>query len=123
VSGQITSGLIVLGIIFLLPGFLLALGLAMFMRHYKRFRSWIRITLILTICGAGMWVFAVRYLNVDIGTMQIGAMTSVVAIFSALLAMIAVWVVPRKRNPLRGVYPTLDTPENAKRPIKTPRMD
>lgn len=99
-SEQITSGLLVLGLVFLLPGILLAAGLAMFMRHYNRFRSWIRITLVLTVLGSAMWIVAVRYLNVDVGSVQMGVMASVVAVFSLLLAGIAVWIVPRKKAPV-----------------------
>jgi hypothetical protein len=120
VNGQITSGLIMLGLLFLLPGVLLAIGIAMFMRHYNRFRSWIRITLILTVLGSAMWIVAVRYLNVDVGSLQMGVMASVVAVFSLILAGIAVWVVPRKK--VVATLPDIPAPE-PERAIKIKGFD
>jgi hypothetical protein len=119
-TAQITSGLILLAIAFLLPGLIVAISMAFFMRRYTRFRSWIRITLILTVLGTGMWIFTTKYLGVsDIGSIQIGTMASVVAIFSATLSAMAVWIVPRKK-----LMPAPDTPPAADtRPIKTPRLD
>lgn len=115
-SGQISSGLILLAVLFLLPGFIFAVLLAFFMRHYKRFRSWVRISLVLTVLGTAMWTYAVRYQGVDIGSMQIGTMASVVGVFSLLLACVAVWVVPRKTLP--SVAPKADDPRPIK--IRTP---
>ncbi len=118
-SGQISSALILLGVAFLLPGFIFAALMAFFMRRYNRFRSWIRITLVLTVLGTAMWTYAVRYQGVDIGSLQIGSMASVVALFSAVLALVSVWIVPRKKLELP---PTLrqaqDERDPKSRPIK-----
>jgi hypothetical protein len=97
-----------------------AIGMAFFMRRYTRFRSWIRITLILTILGSSMWIVSTRYLGVtDIGSVQMGTMASIVAIFSAILSAIAVLVVPRQKI-VRAVK---EATAKDTRPIKTPRLD
>ncbi len=126
-SGQISSALILLAVAFLLPGFIFAALMAFFMRRYNRFRSWIRITLVLTVLGTAMWTYAVRYQGVDIGSLQIGSMASVVALFSAVLALVSVWIVPRKfganLNPPPHPGPPPQGGREDNRPIKTPRID
>jgi hypothetical protein len=113
VSGQISSGVIMLGLLFLLPGVLLAVMLAMFMRRHSRFRSWIRIALVLTLLGTGIWIYAVRVQGVEGGMMQIGTMASLVALFSCLLSGIAVWVVPRKKLPVAATEMPVPVEERA----------
>jgi hypothetical protein len=119
-SAAVAPGLILLAVAFLLPGLIVALAMAFFMRRYTRFRSWIRIALLLTLLGAGMWIVTTKYLGVsDLGTLQMGTMASVVAIFSAVLSAIAVWVIPRKKIQL----PVDTSAVKDTRPIKTPRLD
>jgi hypothetical protein len=117
---QITSGIILVVIAFLLPGLIVAIGTTFFMRRYTRFRSWIRITLILTVLGTGMWLVSTRYLGVtDIGSLQIGTMASIVATLSAILSAVAVWVVPRQKI----AHDVKESTAKDTRPIKTPRLD
>jgi uncharacterized membrane-anchored protein len=122
VSGQISSAMILLAVLFLLPGLIVAVGMSFFMRRYNRLRSWIRISLILTVLGTAMWTYATRFQGVDVGGMQIGTMASVVALFSSVLAVIAVWIVPRKKMPVAAEQPKPDQPK-VERAIKVKGID
>ncbi len=93
---QMAPGLIIAALLFLLPGLLIAVGAAMFMRRVRRFRAWIRISLILTVLGSGMWMLASQIQSINLGSVQMGSMVAVVALVSAILAGAAVWLVPRK---------------------------
>jgi ABC-type nickel/cobalt efflux system permease component RcnA len=92
------SGAILAALIFFVPGLLIAVVAAFLLRHTRRFRSWVRITLILTVLGTIMWTLTNRYMAINVGSLQVGSMAAVVALFSALISFVAVWMVPRKKN-------------------------
>jgi hypothetical protein len=84
-------------LIFLVPGLCVALLAAYFLRSVRRLRAWIRVTLLLTVLGTLMWTLTNRYMAIDLGSLQVGSMAAVVCVFAAALALIAVWIVPRKK--------------------------
>ncbi len=94
---MIGTGLILAVLIFLVPGLFVAVLAAYFLRTTRRLRAWIRITLLLTVFGTLMWTVTNRYMAIDLGSLQVGSMAAVVCIFAAVLAFIAVWIVPRKK--------------------------
>jgi ABC-type nickel/cobalt efflux system permease component RcnA len=91
------SGVILAALIFFVPGLLIAVIAAFFLRHTRRFRSWVRITLILTVLGTVMWTLTNRTMAINFGSVQVGSMAAVVALFSAAISFVAVWMVPRKK--------------------------
>jgi hypothetical protein len=91
------AGLKIMALMFLVPGLILALIAAFFLRNTRRLRAWIRITLLLTVLGTVMWTLTNRYMSIDLGSLQVGSMAAVVGIFSTVLALIAVWIMPRKK--------------------------